>query len=366
MLSLLTTPIIRLAEGKWLPDSLLRLGIRELLRQRLRKAACGKSPDNSATREFAVRMRNGPLLEAAQEANEQHYEVPAEFFRRVLGKHMKYSCGLWESGATTLDTAEEAMLKLTCQRAEIEDGMRVLELGCGWGSLSLWLAEQFPGARITAVSNSNSQREFIQAQCLERSLSNLQVITCNVADFETTSSYDRVVSVEMFEHFRNHALLLEKIAGWLTPTGKLFVHVFCHREVPYCFEPDSSSDWMARHFFTGGIMPSADLLREFHENLQVDEQWELNGINYSRTCESWLARLDAAQKELLAIFTKDSDCRTAQVRLQRWRMFFMACSELFRFRQGSEWFVAHYLLGNSTLPLKRTAKTVRHSEIESV
>ncbi|TWU27476.1 SAM-dependent methyltransferase [Bythopirellula polymerisocia] len=348
MLEKITQFMIRLAEAGWLPDWLLRLGIRGLLKKRLQVSVEDSSSAESANREFAERMRNGPLLEAASEANEQHYEVPSDFFRKVLGSHLKYSCALWESGATKLDRAEEAMLELTCKRAEIEDGMKILELGCGWGSLSLWLAENYPLSQIVAVSNSHSQREFIEAQCEARGLANLQVVTCNVAEFDTPDQFDRIVSVEMFEHFRNHALLLERIASWLSPAGKLFVHVFCHRETPYCFESNSSSDWMAQNFFTGGIMPSVALLVEYDEHLSVESQWNVNGINYSRTCEAWLKNLDTSYNELLPLFSQETDRTTAKVRLQKWRMFFLACSELFRYRGGNEWLVAHYLMKHSS------------------
>lgn len=347
MLGKLTSYAIQFAEDGWLPDNCVRLGIQGLLRQRLRQSARGNSSQSNATHDFADRMRNSPLLESAVEANQQHYEVPAEFFRHILGKHMKYSCGFWESAATTLDQAEEAMLKLTCQRAAIEDGMRILELGCGWGSLSLWLADHFPRSQVVAVSNSNSQRKFIESQSKSRGLANLQVLTRNVAEFESTDLFDRILSVEMFEHFRNHAILLERISGWLTTTGKLFVHVFCHHQTPYCFEVNSPGDWMARHFFTGGIMPSAGLLNEYDEHLYVERQWNVNGTHYSQTCEAWLQNLDSVYNELLKLFTKDTDQATARLRLQRWRMFFLACSELFRFDNGNQWYVAHYVMGHN-------------------
>ena len=233
MLKSFTSLIIRLAESGWLPDTVLRAAIRHLLRKRIQQSSPTTRTLENATRNFSKKMRARPLLEAAAEANDQHYEVPAEFFQRVLGKHMKYSCGLWESKATTLDQSEEAMLELTCERAEIEDGMKILELGCGWGSLSLWMAQKYPHSQIVAVSNSHSQRKFIEVQCRNRGLTNLHVITCNVADFVTPDKFDRIVSIEMFEHFRNHAQLMEKIAEWLAPEGKLFVHVFCHRDTPY-------------------------------------------------------------------------------------------------------------------------------------
>ncbi len=236
------------------------------------------------------------------------------------------------------------MLALTCERAELTDGMDILELGCGWGSLSLWMAEKYPNSRIVAISNSASQRQFIEARCRELEITNLQVLTRNVAEFETSSRFHRVVSVEMFEHVRNHAVLLKRISHWLKEDGKLFVHIFCHRDRPYAFEANSPSDWMARHFFTGGIMPSANLLREYSDNLTVTDQWQVNGQHYARTNEAWLKRLDEHREELLELFAKDSDRRTAKLRLQRWRMFFLSCAELFAYRNGEEWLVAHYLM----------------------
>ncbi len=335
---------IELAEQSWLPDLAIRWGIRQLLRKRLQQTVANSEDPKQAAKRFARQMRTAPLVEAAAAANAQHYEVPAEFFRCVLGNRMKYSCGLWQEKLSTLDDAEEAMLELTCARAEIADGMDILDLGCGWGSLALWMAEQFPNARIVGLSNSASQRTFIEERCHQKGITNLQILTRNVAEFNTTWRFDRIVSVEMFEHVRNHALLLERIAGWLKPSGKLFVHIFCHRDRPYAFEPNTASDWMARHFFTGGIMPSTDLLWEYGEHLSISEQWEINGRHYARTCEAWLERLDSQREEMLELFSRDRDRRTVEVRLQRWRMFFISCAELFAYRGGEEWFVSHYLL----------------------
>ncbi len=346
MSDLLIAVAIELTERGWISDSIVRRLIRRLLDDRL-QSVHEKCNTHDATRKFAERMRNTNMLVAAQEANHQHYEVPAEFFRLVLGSHLKYSCGYWETATSTLDEAESAMLKLTCQRAEIEDGMRILELGCGWGSLCLWIAERYPSAQIVAVSNSHGQRQFIETQCREKNLTNLKVITANVAKFEPDGVFDRVVSVEMFEHIRNHSVLLQRIARWLASTGKLFIHVFCHHDYPYCFEVKSRRDWMARHFFTGGIMPSLDLFGKYDEDLQIESQWIVNGVHYSRTCEAWLQKLDARKPELTAIFTKDQSNAEAKVLLQRWRMFFMACSELFQYNKGNDWFIAHYLLSHA-------------------
>lgn len=340
--------LIKLAEARWLPDAALRFGIRQLLHSRLNQINSESASD--ATRNFARQMRNSPLVEAAAEANLQHYEVPSEFFRRVLGRGLKYSCALWNDGVNSLDAAEEAMLALTCDRAELADGMDILELGCGWGSLSLWMAEHYPHSRIVAISNSRTQREFITNRAIERGFNNLEVLTRNVAEFATEDRFDRVVSVEMFEHVRNHAELLRRISNWLTPEGKLFVHIFCHKDRPYAFEPNSPNDWMARHFFTGGIMPSADLFEQYGEQLKVENRWQVNGTHYAKTSEAWLARLDDQADELLKLFTQDADPATAKLRLQRWRMFFMACAELFAFDNGNEWLVSHYLFEHAQKP----------------
>ena len=342
--------LIELAERGWLPNAAIRAGIRRLLGRRLQDVATGFAADAGSqdqrmtTSQFAKQMRRSPMVVAASSANEQHYEVPTEFYEMVLGRHLKYSCGIWTRDTMSLDESEAAMLKLTCQRAAIEDGMDVLELGCGWGSLTLWIADQFSNCRVTAVSNSTTQRHFIEHQCELRGLRNVHVLTANVAAFQPEGTFDRVVSVEMFEHVRNYEILLHRIASWLRPEGKLFVHIFCHRLFAYPFEVAGQSDWMAKHFFTGGIMPSANLLREFSRDMFVAKQWEVSGLHYSRTCEAWLSKLDANAHQLRQLLAKDLSRRDAAIQLQRWRMFFMACSELFRYRGGREWGVGHYLL----------------------
>lgn len=342
--------LTKLAETGWLPDAAIRWGIRQLLQARL--ADINSEPAAEATRHFARRMEKLPVVEAASEANKQHYEVPSEFFRRVLGSRLKYSCGLWTDDFQPLDESEEAMLALTCERAELVDGMEILELGCGWGSLSLWMAEHYPNSHIVAISNSRTQREFITRRAIEQGYTNLEVFTRNVAEFKIDEQFDRVLSVEMFEHVRNHAELLRRISNWLTPEGKLFVHIFCHKDRPYAFEPNSSSDWMARHFFTGGMMPSADLFTYYNDDLCINKKWQVSGTHYARTSEAWLGRLDAQAEELLELFSQDADHATAKLRLQRWRMFFMACAELFDFNSGNEWFVSHYLFEHARKPAR--------------
>ncbi len=333
--------LIHLAERGLIPDQLIRVGIRRLLARRLR--------DSGATSlaEFADLLRQSPLAVETAAANQQHYEVPAEFFEFVLGPRLKYSCCLFEDECTTLDAAEEAMLRRTAARAEIADGMRVLDLGCGWGSLALWLAESYPGCEITAVSNSAGQRRFIEQRASARNLRNVRVITADIRDFQMNQEFDRVISVEMFEHMRNYELLFERVSNWLTPAGKAFVHVFCHRATPYLFETDGAGNWMGRHFFTGGMMPSEELFSHFDEHLQIERQWRVSGSHYWRTCQEWLDNVDRHRHALLALFQRDLTAREAKVRLQRWRMFFLACAELFRYQGGNEWFVAHYLFRNA-------------------
>lgn len=265
---------LALAERGLVPDWLVRRGIRRLLCHRLREESDRRLVNSRSNLEkFAEELRSSPIVVEADSANEQHYEVPAAFYERVLGPRLKYSCGYWPSGETTLAESEELMLDMTCRRAELEDGMDVLDLGCGWGSLSLWIAEHYPNCRVTAVSNSHSQRQFIEERCGSLGLKNVEVRTCNISQLELDRRFDRVLSVEMFEHVRNYQLLLSKIRSWLVDDGKLFVHIFCHREMAYAFEDRGSSDWMSRHFFTGGIMPAEHLLAQFQDDMQLEEQW---------------------------------------------------------------------------------------------
>ncbi|MFP4069503.1 MAG: SAM-dependent methyltransferase [Opitutales bacterium] len=328
---------IQLAERGLLSDRLIRTGIRKLLDERLHALAA----DPRDAREWVERLENRPLAEDTEAANQQHYEVPAAYFQNVLGPRLKYSSAFWPEGCASLEHAEAAMLDLSCERAELTDGQDVLELGCGWGSLSLWMAEHYPRSRITAISNSRSQREFIQARAREQGLHNLTVLTCDINDFAPDGSFDRVVSVEMFEHLRNHRRLLGRIHDWLKPGGKLFVHIFAHHTHAYLYEVKSSKDWMSKYFFTGGIMPSADLLPAAAESLREEARWEVDGRHYSRTLEAWLQRQDARRQEVMAVF-KDCYGRDARLWFQRWRIFYMACSELFAFNQGKEWKVVHH------------------------
>ena len=339
----LFSSVMRIAENGRLPDSVCRLGIRNLLRRRLTALEEGSPEQHSERfRQFLTDCRNSPIAVLPERANEQHYEVPAEFFQTVLGPHLKYSCGDWTT-AESLEQAEDAALEVTCRRAQIQDGMDILELGCGWGSLTLQMAERCPSGRILAVSNSESQRQFIQQRAAERGLSNVDVVTADMNDFSTDRSFDRVVSVEMFEHMRNHEKLLGRIRGWLVPAGKLFVHIFCHSRHAYLFETHDEKDWMARHFFSGGMMPSEQLLMRYQKDLRLTDHWRWSGLHYARTSEAWLKRLDQNTPRMSELFADIHGPDQAVVWINRWRLFFMACAELFGFRNGNEWWVSHYL-----------------------
>lgn len=335
---------VELAERGWLPDWLMRFGIRRLLRARLRlEATFGTEGLDQRHRDFVAELRESPIALHVDSANDQHYEVPPAYFELVLGPHRKYSSCFWTDDQSDLQRAEAAMLELTCERAAISDGQEILELGCGWGSLSLWMAERFPHSHILAVSNSNSQRDFIESQARLRGLANLVVETCDMNLFATDRTFDRVVSVEMFEHMRNFELLFARIASWLRTNGKLFAHVFFHQRCAYPFETDGRDDWMARHFFTGGLMPSADLLLEFQRDLVFEDRWLINGRHYQKTLEAWLNKHDAAHDQVMRVFKSTYGRELASIMFQRWRIFYLACAELFGYAGGNEWGVAHFL-----------------------
>ncbi|WP_417734919.1 SAM-dependent methyltransferase [Rosistilla oblonga] len=333
--------VTRKAEAGWLPDPLLRAGIRRLLRSRLRDLHT--LSDDSDCEAFLRATRPQPIAVVPEKANDQHYEVPAAFFREVLGPRLKYSCCRWTEGILSLQQAEEQALRETCENAQLEDGMSILELGCGWGSLSLWMAEHYPNSQITAVSNSHSQREFITARARNAGLTNLQVLTVDINHFQPDDSFDRVVSVEMFEHMRNHRKLMDRIHDWLVPDGKLFVHIFCHKRTPYLFRSDGEQNWMGRYFFTGGMMPSENLLESVGSRLTLASKSRWSGMHYAKTSRAWLENHDRCSESLLPILKQTYGEDQAIMWQNRWRMFFMACEELFAFNGGNEWFVSHYL-----------------------
>jgi cyclopropane-fatty-acyl-phospholipid synthase len=339
-----------LLEKNFLPDWLIRIGIRRLLRQRLREEDKGGPVQQHAhLLQFIEELKLSPIAIETRAANEQHYELPDWFFRLCLGARLKYSSGLWTNGVENLDAAEAAMIKLTCKRAQICDGQAILELGCGWGSLSLWMAEYFPGAQITGVSNSSTQKIYIDSEIKRRGLKNLQIITADMNQFDIVGKFDRVVSVEMFEHMKNYETLMAKISRWLKPDGKLFVHVFSHREYAYHFVARDSSDWMARYFFAGGMMPSDDLLLYFQNDLNIENHWRINGANYQKPAEAWLQNMDTNEKEIRALFAATYGAKNQTRWWVYWRVFFMACAELWGFRNGEEWLVSHYLFRNKSI-----------------
>uniref|UniRef100_A0A832I1W0 Class I SAM-dependent methyltransferase n=1 Tax=Eiseniibacteriota bacterium TaxID=2212470 RepID=A0A832I1W0_UNCEI len=335
--------MIDLAERGLVPDALVRTGIRTLLVRHLEALGAG-GPAARRAREEAVleRLAEGPVAVHTAEANAQHYEVPLAFFERILGPRLKYSSGHWPEGVGTLAAAEESMLALTCERAGIEDGMRILDLGCGWGALTLWLGERYPRARVLAVSNSASQRRFIAERAARAGLARVEVVTADVNDFAPPGAFDRVVSVEMFEHVRNQRELLRRVSAWLAPGGQLFLHVFAHRTTPYLFDTADEEAWMARTFFTGGIMPSHGMYERFQEHLALAESWWLPGTHYARTLEAWRVRLDAQRAPIARLLAPHAPGGTARRTVQRWRMFLMACAELFAFAGGGEWGLSHH------------------------
>ena len=333
--------LMELAEKGKMPDAAIRAGIRKLLRDRLRMESTGTYEDKlESVYRFIQRISNAPIAIATDTANDQHYEVPSELFQTFMGPHLKYSCGYWPVADTTLTDSEAAMLELTCKRAGLEDGMDILELGCGWGSLSLWMAEHYPNASIVAVSNSQTQKKYIDA----RGFSNLEVVTADMNEFTTDRKFDRVVSVEMFEHMRNWPELLRRINSWLAPEGKLFIHIFVHRELAYLFNDAGEVNWMAEHFFKEGMMPSESLLTYTNRDMVVERHWRINGQHYAKTLRAWLDRFDHNRQDATAILERHHGCEEARLQFGRWRIFFMACEELFGFREGKEWYVAHYLL----------------------
>ena len=331
-------------ESGLLPDAVIRAGIRRLLESKRREIHSGDEEYAAeALNAFVAMMNDSPIAHVPDLANEQHYEVPAAFFSHVMGDHLKYSCCHWAPGVGNISEAESAALEVTVRRAGIADGMRVLDLGCGWGSLSLWIAEHFPNASVMSVSNSASQRDFIVERARERSISNIEVVTRDMNEFDTDRRFDRIVSVEMFEHMRNYRELFSRIDSWLVPNGRFFMHIFCHRSTPYEYIDKGPADWMSRHFFSGGIMPSADLPLRFAGDLAIEKRWHWNGSHYAKTCNAWLEKMDANEEAIRPVLAQCYGEADASLWWQRWRIFFMACAELFDYDEGHEWYVGHYL-----------------------
>ena len=335
---------LSLAEKGLLPDSIIRAGIRKLVATRLTDISANNCEVGSKIfADFAANMRQANIAEVPQLANAQHYEVPAEFFHYCLGNQRKYSSCFWLPDTIDLDDAEILALQQTCDHADIQDGQQVLELGCGWGSLSLWMATHYPNAQITGVSNSNSQREAIMQTAKSLGVTNLTIITADMNVFEAPSTYDRVVSVEMFEHMRNWQVLYGKVAAWLKPHGKFFKHIFVHRNTPYLFEVQGNDDWMSEFFFSGGMMPSDDLPLHFQDALKIKQRWRWDGTHYEKTANAWLQNMDANKEAITPILAATYGAENVEMWRNRWRMFYMACAELFGYHNGQEWWVTHYL-----------------------
>ena len=332
-----------LMERNLIPDPVLSWGIRRLLRNRLTLEAGKVSAQKDPIEAFMQQLKASSVAENTLEANAQHYEVPTDFFLDVLGPCRKYSSCLWEKPDVDLAAAERAMLDLTIERAGLAEGQSVLDLGCGWGSFTLYAAARFPGCRFTAISNSRTQKAFIDGEAARRGLGNVRVITADINTFAPDMTFDRIVSVEMLEHVRNYEQLFARIRNWMKPDGRMFVHVFCHDRYAYPFETDGDNDWMARYFFTGGIMPSADLLPRFDKDLRCVQQWTVNGTHYAKTLEAWLVNMDRNRANLMPLFRKAYGEKEALKWWVYWRIFFMACAELFNYRCGKEWYVSHYL-----------------------
>lgn len=324
-------------------DDAIRKVLRFGIASELRRLQEGGPAGQLARRERLIQsLMQEPIAVATDEANRQHYEIPPEFFSLVLGKRMKYSCALWCEDVAGLDAAEEAMLDTVCKRAGVKDGQQVLDLGCGWGALSFYIAERYPSCRVLALSNSQAQKAYIEELAVSSGIRNLHVETGNIAGWETAQRFDRILSIEMFEHMRNYDALLARLAAWLAPEGRLFVHVFAHRSHAYKFE----GSWLAERFFTGGLMPSDDLLLHFQRDLRLLDRWRLDGTHYRKTCEAWLQHLDENRERALAALVSARAGAAPLRLLTEFRLFFMACAEAFGYAQGQEWGISHYLFGS--------------------
>jgi cyclopropane-fatty-acyl-phospholipid synthase len=332
-----------LLEKGLIPDALIRMGIRGLLKDKLDEEQKLDQKLGRVRKDvFAKKLSTYPIAVNTKEANAQHYELPTEFFRLVMGKHMKYSCGYWREETTDFDTSEKDMLELTIERAQLANHQHICELGCGWGSLTLYMAQKFPQSQIVGVSNSSTQREHILREAKQRKLTNVRIITADMNDFDISEKFDRIVSVEMFEHMRNYTELFKKISGFLKEDGRLFVHIFAHRQFAYLYEEQDEHDWIAKYFFTGGVMPSEDLFTRFTEHFQIEEQWRVNGKHYQKTSEAWLQNMDKHKSRIIPILKATYGEKEYKKWWVYWRVFFMSCAELWGYQSGNEWIVCHY------------------------
>ena len=333
---------IKLTELGIVPEFVLRVGIKKIIQQRLAEIPVNTEKRETKKSDFIKELKSSPIALSTKQANEQHYEVPPPFFQKILGSHLKYSCGWFDENTTSLNTAEENMLKLYVERLGIQNHQRVLDLGCGWGSFTLFAAEKFPNSNFVAVSNSNDQIDFINTTAKARSLGNVHAIKQDMNDLSLEGSFDRIISIEMFEHMRNYGALLEKLRDHLPKDGKLFVHIFTHRDHPYPYEDKGPSDWMSKYFFTSGIMPSQDIFSYFEEDFVVEQNWKVNGSHYAKTCNLWLQNHYRNKQVILNLFA--GHYPNPKQWFVRWQLFFLACEELFACNEGQEWFVSHYLL----------------------
>ncbi len=331
----MTRFLLSLAESGFIPDTLIKIATRFISNRRLNEQSVDDYKDMIITE-----LSKGAVAEKTHDANEQHYEVPPEFFNYVLGKNLKYSCALFDN-ANSLDDAEESMLKLYIDRADIKNGHEVLDLGCGWGSFSLYVAERFPNLNITSVSNSNDQITYIQSEAHKRGLSNINALKMDVNNLQLDQKFDRIISIEMFEHLRNYKLILNSLNNLLKNDGRLFIHIFCHKKLTYLYEIKNNLDWMTKYFFQGGIMPSKDIFKYFEDELEIINQWDINGNHYSKTCKAWLNNHYKNKKKILDIFDKHYE--EPKIWFNRWRIFFLSCEAFFALNNGEEYLVAHYL-----------------------
>ncbi len=332
--------MINAVEQGFVPEPVVRLGIRNLIGKRLKEIS--SDPEFHRNR-ILDKLNETPIAIETQAANKQHYELPADFFFLALGENLKYSCAYYEQDEYTLEQAEVRMLELYCERAQLEDGMDILELGCGWGSMTLFLAKKYPNSTITAISNSNGQREYIESVLLSRGIDNVKIITTDINEFSIDKKFDRIMSIEMFEHVRNYKSLFARVSSWLKDEGKVFIHIFCHREATYFFETEGEDNWMGRYFFTGGVMPGFDLFERVQDSLKLDQKWKVNGKHYQKTSEDWFSNMDARKQSIMEVMSRTYGEKDAHLWFNRWKIFFGSCAELFGYNDGEEWFVGHYL-----------------------